>query len=128
MSEALKKQEKTEMTKSQHPVFAPDVDIRETAEAFEILADIPGVDQKSLDIDLERNKLTIHGSQLNEGKADGMEAVYQEYRTGDYERSFTLGAMIDRDNVHATVSNGVLRLLLPKAKEAKPLKIKVKAE
>jgi len=85
---------------------------------------MPGVDEKSVDIDLDRNVLTIRGQSALVSPA-GYTCTYREYRTGNYERQFTLGTEIDRSGVTATARNGVLRLTLPKVKEAQPRKIPV---
>jgi HSP20 family molecular chaperone IbpA len=108
------------------PVFVPRVDIRETEAAVLLVADMPGVDETSVNIDLEGSELTIKGGYLPKAP-EGYTATYREYRSGNYERTFTLGDTIDRDGIKATVSNGVLRLTLPKAKEAQPKRIAVKA-
>ncbi len=108
------------------PTFLPRVDIRETDDAVTLIADMPGVDDKSVNIDVERNTLTIHGD-FNAQPPEGYSLTYQEYRVGNYEREFTLSDDVDRDNVEATVSNGVLRMRLPKAKQAQPRRIEVKA-
>ncbi|MDP3181900.1 MAG: Hsp20/alpha crystallin family protein [Desulfobaccales bacterium] len=52
--------------------------------------------------------------------------LVQEFYTGDYQREFQLGASIDRDRIEAAMKDGVLRLTLPKAEQAKPRKIEVK--
>jgi HSP20 family molecular chaperone IbpA len=106
--------------------FVPRVDIRESEDAVVVLADMPGVDEKTTTIDVERNVLTIRG-EFGATPPEGYTLGFQEYETGNYERRFTLSDEIDRDNVEAAVQNGVLRLRLPKAKEAQPRRIAVKA-
>ncbi|HLX64030.1 MAG TPA: Hsp20/alpha crystallin family protein [Planctomycetota bacterium] len=106
-------------------VFMPRADIFETAENFVIIADMPGVDEKSVDITLEKNVLTIHGK-VESLAPEGYEAAYKEYEEGDYERAFTLTDAVDREGIQALVKNGVLRLTLPKAGPAKARKIEVK--
>lgn len=108
------------------PTFLPRVDIRETEDAVDLVADMPGVDDKSVSIDVERNVLTLRG-EFNAEPPEGYTLTYQEYRVGNYEREFTLSEDIDRDKVEASVSNGVLRMRLPKAKEAQARRIEVKA-
>jgi HSP20 family molecular chaperone IbpA len=87
---------------------------------------MPGVDETSVKIDLEGSELTIRGTFALEPPA-GYSLTYQEYGSGDYERSFTLGDTIDREGIQAVVKDGVLRLTLPKAKEAQPKRIAVNA-
>jgi len=91
-----------------------------------LVADMPGVDETSVSIDLEGSELTIRGTFLPKAP-DGYSLTYQEYGSGDFERSFTLGDTIDRDGIKAEVKDGILRLTLPKAKEAQPRRIAVKA-
>lgn len=114
--------ERTEDT----PTFLPRVDIIETEQQLEVTADMPGVDQDSVSVDLEGKVLTIRGKYRLEAP-EGYSLVYQEYRSGSYERAFTVGEQIDREKIEATVRNGVLRLVLPKAKEAQPRRITVRA-
>ncbi|MFZ5998453.1 MAG: Hsp20/alpha crystallin family protein [Nitrospirota bacterium] len=108
-------------------VYTPAVDIIERKDDIVIFADMPGVDEQSVDITLEKNVLSIYG------KADielprGLRLDASEYGIGDYQRTFTLSDEIDRDRIEATVKNGVLKLILPKAEAARAKKIKVKAE
>jgi HSP20 family protein len=93
--------------------FIPRVDIYETGEAIEVVADMPGVDADSLEISLEKSILTINGY-VEEEQAEGYTLAYAEYRTGDYVRSFTLSNQIDQSKIEAKVKDGVLRLHLPK--------------
>jgi HSP20 family protein len=107
--------------------FVPHVDIYETKDALFLSADMPGVDEKSVDVELEKNILTITGRVTIEETKD-KSIVYSEYEVGDYERTFTLSDEIDRERIYAIVKNGVLRLELPKTEKVKPKKIAVKAE
>ena len=107
-------------------LFVPKVDIYERGEDTILLADMPGVDQKSVDINLDKNVLTITGN-IQKNKFDNYRLAYAEYETGDYQRSFTLSNEIDTNKIEATMKNGVLRLVLPKAEAAKPKKISVRA-
>jgi len=107
-------------------IFVPRVDIYETGDEVVVLADMPGVDDKSVDITLEKNVLTINGY-VEMPQPDNFDLTYAEYSIGDYRRSFTLSDEVDRDNIEATVKDGVLRLRLPKAGPARARKIAVKA-
>lgn len=111
---------------SSTPVFVPRVDIRETEKEVFVTADMPGVDENSVDIGLERHELTITGTLVPKAP-EGYTLNYREYATGNYERTFTLGDTIDRDGIKAVVKDGVLHLTLPKAAEAQARKIAVKA-
>ncbi|HOW57375.1 MAG TPA: Hsp20/alpha crystallin family protein [Smithellaceae bacterium] len=106
--------------------FVPRVDIYETKDALFLVADMPGVDEKAVDVELEKNILTINGRAETEAVKNSS-LIYSEYEVGDYERSFTLSDEIDGDKIKATVKNGVLRLELPKAEKVKPKKIQIKA-
>ncbi len=106
--------------------YVPRVDIYETDDAVHVIADMPGVDEKSVDITLEKNVLSIYG-ETNLNNPDNYSLAYAEYEMGDYERKFTLSDEIDRDKIEASVKDGVLRLVLPKAGPAKTRRIPVKA-
>jgi HSP20 family protein len=94
--------------------FVPRADIYETNDTIVVVADMPGVDEHSLDITLENDVLTINGY-VEPAALDNYRLAYAEYRVGDYHRRFTLSNQIDRENIEATVRDGVLRLHLPKA-------------
>jgi HSP20 family molecular chaperone IbpA len=114
----------TERTRARR-VFVPRVDIYETDDDIFAVADIPGVDGKSVEITLEKNVLTINGF-VEPEQSDKYSLSYAEYEMGDYERSFKLSNEIDQGKVEATVKDGVLHLRLPKAGPAKTRKISVK--
>jgi len=106
-------------------LFVPQADIYESKESITILADIPGADQNSVDITLEKNILTITAS-VPPADHKGKALSYSEYSTGDFRRMFTLSNEIDRNGIEAVVKNGVLKLTLPKSKDSLPKKIAVK--
>src|ERR1700752_1749886 len=107
------------------PTSRPPADIYETRDSIVVLADMPGVAPDGVDITLERRVLTIRGRSAANEHA-GYQRGYNEYADGDYERSFTLSENIDRDRIEATLKNGVLHLVLPKAETAKARKIELK--
>ncbi len=107
-------------------VFKPDVDITERKDDTVLTADLPGVDEHSLDITLEKNVLTIKGT-VERSIPAGYRLAYGEYEVGDYERVFTISDEVDRDRIQASVKNGVLRLVLPQSAAAKTRKIAVSA-
>jgi len=115
-----------ERTRSKR-LYAPPVDIVEEKDNLFLVADMPGVDENSLDITLDKNVLTIYGT-VEPEMPENHRLVSAEYGIGDYQRTFTLSDEIDREKIEATVKNGVLRLTLPKAQTAKTRKIPVKAE
>jgi HSP20 family molecular chaperone IbpA len=107
-------------------VFTPEVDIFETEKAITLMADIPGVTPEKLSIDLRDNILTIIGD-VDRAGAAGEESLVVEYETGRYYRQFTLSEVIDQNKIDANLSQGVLRLSLPKVEKATPRKIAIKA-
>jgi len=89
------------------------------------MADMPGVPIESVDINLEGEQLTIRGAVP---QSDGVGRILlREYAVGDYYRQFTLSNDIDREKIQASMKDGVLKLVLPKAEAAKPRKIEVKS-
>lgn len=118
--------EKAERTKSAK-VYNPAVDIIERKEDIVVTADMPGVDEQSIDITLEKNILTIYG-RVEPKIQEGHRLTVKEFGVGDYERTFILSDEIDRDRIQAAVRNGILNLVLPKADVVKTRRIAVKAE
>lgn len=130
---AVEKVEKTsdrgaavELTRDQ-PVFAPATDIFERDDAVVVVCDVPGVDEKHLDITLEEGVLTILGY-ADTSEPQGHELVYRGYTPGVFRRAFTLGAEADPDKIRAKLCNGVLRIEIGKTEQAQPRKIPVVAE
>lgn len=106
-------------------VFTPSVDIFETDRELTLLADLPGVTAESLTIDLRENTLTLTGEVEPFEKANE-EDILIEYEIGKYYRQFSLSSLIDQSQIDAKLTDGVLRLTLPKVAEAKPRKIEVR--
>jgi HSP20 family molecular chaperone IbpA len=106
--------------------FVPRADIYETDDGITVLADMPGVDESSVDITLENNVLTIRGY-VEPVEQEGRTLAFSEYRVGDYERAFSLSDQIDQDAIDALVKDGVLRLHLPKITEARKRTIAIRA-
>jgi HSP20 family protein len=117
---------KAKRTEQQAPeaTFVPDVDIRESGHAIELTANIPGVDQKAVDVTVENNVLTIEATATIE-PPEGYELVGQEYRAGKYRRDFTLANSVDVDAITARVRHGVLELVIPKREAATSRKVKI---
>jgi len=106
--------------------FSPRADIYDANEQIIVVVDVPGADENSIDVSLEKNILTIN-AYVAPLEPEGYTLTYAEYEVGDYQRSFKLSDEIDRDKIQATIKDGVLRLFLPKAAAAKARKIGVKA-
>jgi len=108
------------------PVYTPAVDIFEEGERITVLADMPGLGKDDLRIDLHENVLTLTGDVAQpEGEAEA--DVFREYYVGRFYRQFTLSDKIDQDKIEAKLTDGVLRLVLPKAEASKPRQIKIRA-
>ncbi len=120
-SQEIEKVERTHDRK----VFIPVVDIYETNEEIILMAEMPGVDEKSIDVTLDNDVLTIRGK-ATPAVPEGYELVYSEYEVGDFERSFSINESIDADKIDAQYHNGVLTVRLPKAEPVKAKKIEVK--
>lgn len=117
---------KVERTRSR-ALFSPAVDIIETSEKVLLRADLPGVQEKDIDVTLENGVLTLK-ARAEESVPEQMRLVTGEYVPGDFERVFSLSEDIDQENIRASVRNGVLTLDLPKAAPAKPRKITISSD
>lgn len=108
-------------------LLTPPVDIFEDSNAITVLADMPGVKPGDLTIDLHDGVLTITGH-ADAPAGPNEVAVLLEYRAGTFQRSFALSEVIDQGQIQATLRQGVLRLRLPKAEQAKPRQIKIQSD
>ncbi len=126
--QGLTTQQKQEVTTDEHTrpgrSYVPHVDISETKNALWLRADMPGVKEDSIEINVEKNVLSIEG-QVALQEYEDLAPVYTEYNVGNYQRRFTLSNTIDADKIYAHLTNGVLELELPKAESAKPRRITV---
>jgi HSP20 family protein len=108
------------------PVYSPAVDIFENDHSITLLADMPGVKASDLEVDLRENVLTLTGRVTPPGTAKESN-VLREYRTGTFFRQFTLSEAIDQPKIDAQLTDGVLRLELPKVEKAKPRQITIRS-
>jgi HSP20 family protein len=108
------------------PVFSPATDIYENEKEITLTADMPGVDQANLDVTLEDNTLLITGKQ-NLEIPENLELTHKGYKTGIYKRGFSILADIENSLIKAKISDGVLKITMPKSEKTKPRKITVKA-
>jgi HSP20 family molecular chaperone IbpA len=104
--------------------YVPEVDICETADSLWLWADMPGVDQHSVDVNLADGVLSIEG-RVSLQEYENLSPVYTEYNIGNYLRRFTVTADIDAEHIKARMNNGVLELELPKSARAKPRRINI---
>ncbi|NMC49910.1 MAG: Hsp20/alpha crystallin family protein [Desulfovibrio sp.] len=108
------------------PRVKPATDIIETEEGFLLLLDMPGVGKEHLIIDLNEDEIKISGKAEWEAP-EKRKLGHVEFGSGEYFRSFTLSHIVDKDRIKATLKNGVLEVVLPKAEKAQPRKIEIQA-
>ena len=106
----------------QRPVVAPPVDIFENAQEVLVVADVPGVNADGLAVRVDGEQLVLEARRT--ARAQGA-ALALEHRPADYRRTFVLPRGIDHTRIAAELSNGVLRLHLPKAEAVKPRRIPI---
>jgi HSP20 family protein len=105
--------------------FAPPVDIYEDEHNITLKLEVPGIDEKDIDVRIDNNTLTVHGERKieKEEKEENFRRVERQY--GSFTRSFTLPSSVDVSQVSADYAQGVLNIKLAKKAEAKPKQIKV---
>ena len=105
--------------------FAPPVDVYEDEHNVTLKIEVPGIEEKDIDVRIENNTLTVHGDRKfeKEEKEENYRRVERQY--GSFTRSFTLPNTVDHDNIQANYEKGVLKIRLAKKAEAKPKQIKV---
>ena len=105
--------------------FAPPVDVYEDEHNVTLKIEVPGIDEKDIDVRIENNTLTVHGERKyeKEEKEENFRRVERQY--GSFTRSFTLPNTIDPEKVEAHYDKGILKIQLAKKAEAKPKQIKV---
>lgn len=106
--------------------FAPAFEVKETAEAFVVKADLPGVKEEHLDVSLHNGVLSIAGTRTAEERKEGESFYLYERQFGSFSRSFALPDTADADRVEAKLEGGILTLTIGKKVEAKPRKIAFK--
>ena len=106
--------------------FSPAFEVKETADAFILKADLPGVVEADLDINVHNSVLTVSGSRQAEDRREGESYALYERQFGSFSRSFSLPDMADGERIEAKLENGVLTLSIAKKAEAKPRKIALK--
>jgi HSP20 family protein len=105
--------------------YLPAADIFETQDALQVILEMPGVEKTNIDVAVEEGVLSVRG-RLEFSKYNNLQPLYTEYNVGHYARSFRLSSKIDVNKIAAELSDGVLKLTLPKVEEAKPRTIQVK--
>lgn len=110
-----------ETTRTKERYISPAVDIYETEDGLTLVADVPGLSEKNLNISIDQGILTIEGD-ASAGMGD---ALYREFAMAGYWRQFQLPETLDVEKASAGVKHGVLTLHLPKAEAAKPKRINI---
>ena len=108
-------------------VMQPPVDIFEDPQGIMVVAEMPGVSKERLNVQADRNTLTIEGEAAID-MPQGMEAIHADVQSTRYSRSFTLSAELDCEAIDANLKNGVLTVRIPKRREFRPRKIEVRVD
>src|SRR6202051_3757625 len=105
--------------------FAPSVDVYEDEHNITLKIEVPGIEEKDIDVRIENNTLTVHGERKfeTEEKEENYRRVERQY--GSFTRTFTLPPTVDQESVQAEYDKGGLKIKLAKKQEAKPKQIKV---
>jgi len=104
----------------------PKVNVYEYEDKVGIVAEIPGLNKKQLDVEVEDGVLTISGDKHNTFENDGAKVLRRELKQSSFKRSFELGEQLDGDNIAASFKDGVLSVSIPKIEPEKPKKTFVK--
>ena len=105
--------------------FVPAFEVKETKEAYVFKADVPGLEEKDLEITLTGDRLSVSGKREAEKREESDRFYAYERSYGTFTRSFTLPEGVDPNNVNAELKDGVLHLRLPKQPEMQPKRIQV---
>jgi HSP20 family protein len=105
--------------------FAPDIEIKETKDAYVICADLPGVKTEDLEVSMTGNRLTVSGTRSEEKRREDDRFFAYERAYGTFSRSFVLPEGTDLDRLRADLQDGVLRVEVPKKAEMQPRRIEV---
>lgn len=105
--------------------WTPSVDIYETENDIVLTSEVPGIDEKDIEIKIENNTLTLKGERKfeKEAKEENYHRIERSY--GSFYRSFTLPNYINQDKINAEYENGALKITMPKKTELKPKKVKI---
>jgi HSP20 family protein len=112
-------------TDTESSAWTPRVDVREEPSRFVILADLPGVDPAAIEIQMDKNVLSLKGERKSEIKEEGAKLTRVERNQGSFERRFTLPESANADGISAVGKNGVLEISIPKKPESAPRRIAI---
>lgn len=128
-AQSLEVQDKKELvTKEEKTVparyYVPATDIHETDDALIVAMEVPGVQRKDIEINVERDVIRVE-AHIDPTKYDGLDPLYTEYNVGHFARAFTLSSKIDQQQIGAQLEDGVLTLTLKKARDLTPRRIEI---
>jgi len=106
-------------------VWAPQTDLMETDDAFQLRLDVPGMSTDDIEINLQNGTLTVSGERTSERTEEGEEYVRVERAFGNFHRTFSLPDAVDESNIKATYENGVLSIHVPKTEESTRRQIEI---
>jgi HSP20 family protein len=107
--------------------FSPALDVIDTTDDYQVLCDLPGLDMEDIEISISGNVLTLKGEKRKIAKNEGARLYREETSEGRFQRTLQLPMAVDPEKAQAVLSNGVLRITIPKREEVKPKRIEVKA-
>ncbi len=106
--------------------FVPSIDISETEKQFVIDVEVPGVDKKDIELNIENNTLTISGERKFEKKEDNKQYHRVESHYGTFSRTFSLPDNVNTESINATYNNGILSITVDKSEQQMKKQIKIK--
>ena len=115
-------------SEAEKQVWAPRVDIKETANELVVSADVPGIDKKDVNVSMKEGVLSISGERKSEQRAEGENWHRIERVFGSFQRSFYIPVDVDESKIKASYKDGVLNIALPKKEEAKKKEIPIQVE
>ena len=124
-TQSIERRDKSSLAETAKSTLVPPVDICEDNDGVTLFADLPGVAKDGLNLHIDKDTLEISGERTLKADKEP-ENHYTEMPEKDYYRAFTIGEEIDREKISAQLTNGVLKVILPKAERAKPKKIDIK--
>lgn len=117
----------TEPKTDQFLSFSPTVDVMESPDHYLISADLPGMSEKDIKIDVHLGQLTISGERAQEHKKETEDLKFFERSFGKFSRSFSLPKEVNMDKIQARFDNGVLEVFVPKTEKSQPKNISIEA-
>jgi len=109
-------------------MFAPDIEVKETKDAYVLTADLPGVKEQELEVNITGNRLAVSGKREEEMRDEGDRYFAYERTYGTFSRSFALPEGADMEHVKAELKDGVLRIMVPKKAEVQPRRVQIGAQ